>query len=225
MGHMREFFLISLPRKVGFITHSRASTWRCWDGGKCKTPGELAQSGRSSTSSDAVKHQVLMRRPQIILDFDCRPITCSIPELHPVLQSRPSGILGIFIWSKSHSSFEFVSTAVTFGLSSGRSAEAPTRSWEETAAASRKWVKHLSSRVSAALRYRSSFFYEWPACWVALVLRSEPPRTRWRERRHLCEESAEPCALWGGGSRTWKFKTVQQAVRGSLPRLAAVLHI
>lgn len=85
------------------------------------------------------------------------------------------------------------------------------RSGEETAAASRKWVKHLSSRVSAALRYRSSFFYERPACWAALVLRSEPPRTRWRERRHLCEESAEPCALWGGGSGTWKFKAVQQA--------------
>lgn len=119
MGHMRGFFLISLPRKVGFITHNQASTRRCWDGGKCKTPGELAQSGRSSTPSDAVKHQVLMHRPQMILDFDCRPITCSIPELHPLLQSRPSGILGIFIWSKSHSSFEFVSTAVTFGLSSG----------------------------------------------------------------------------------------------------------
>lgn len=92
---------------------------------------------------------------------------------------------------------------------------------QETSAASRKWIKHLSSRVSAALRYRSSFFYEWPARWAALVLRSEPPRTRWRERRHLCEENAEPCALWGGGSRTWKFKTVQQAAaarcRGSLP--------
>lgn len=47
-----------------------------------------------------VKHRGLLCQPPMIWDFweflEFRPMTRSIPELHPLLQSRSSGILGIF---------------------------------------------------------------------------------------------------------------------------------